>query len=201
MSPKPDVSAERIPQILEAAVAVFSRKGLASARMDDIAKEAGLSKGTLYLYFDSRDAIIQGIMESFLARELDLAQELIEAELPCIEKIDHLTTIMVSDVTKLQPFIPLYLEFIALSIRAPQVQNAIQAYFSAFIHLIQTILQQGIADKEIREVDAHDTALTLAAVVEGSILIWVYAPEQINPEQQIRKGIQVLVDGLVRKGE
>ena len=54
MSPKPDVSAERKQQIFEAAVACFGRKGYHLTTMDDIAAECGLSKGSLYWYFDSK---------------------------------------------------------------------------------------------------------------------------------------------------
>ena len=61
MSPKPDVSEERTAQIITAAMQVFAQQGLEKARMDDIASESGLSKGTLYLYFKSKDAIISAI--------------------------------------------------------------------------------------------------------------------------------------------
>ncbi len=52
MSPRPDVSEERKQQILEAAIAVFARLGFRSARMDDIAEQAGLSKGGCAGYFE-----------------------------------------------------------------------------------------------------------------------------------------------------
>ena len=61
MSPKPDVSEERKEQIATAATKIFSEQGFDKARMDDIASEAKLSKGTLYLYFKSKDAIIKHI--------------------------------------------------------------------------------------------------------------------------------------------
>lgn len=51
MSPRPDVSEERKNQILEAAIAVFARLGFQQTRMDDIAEQAGLCKGALYLYY------------------------------------------------------------------------------------------------------------------------------------------------------
>ena len=63
MSPKPDVSDERKYQILNAAEQVFTKKGLDLARMDDIAEETGLSKGTLYLYFKSKDDLIIAILD------------------------------------------------------------------------------------------------------------------------------------------
>ena len=58
MAPKPDVSEERKQQILEAASEVFSQKGFDNARMEDIAEQTGLSKGSLYLYFKSKDDLI-----------------------------------------------------------------------------------------------------------------------------------------------
>ena len=63
MSPRPDVSDERKNQILNAAEQVFTKKGLDLARMDDIAEETGLSKGTLYLYFKSKEELIIAILD------------------------------------------------------------------------------------------------------------------------------------------
>jgi len=57
MSPKHDVSEERKSQILDAAMDTFSEMGFHKARMSDIAETSGLSKGSLYWYFDSKDSI------------------------------------------------------------------------------------------------------------------------------------------------
>ena len=76
MSPRPDVSEARKEQILAAALAVFSRLGLAQARMDDIVAEAGLSKGAIYWYFTGKDEIIAAILESIRSQgKLDEARE------------------------------------------------------------------------------------------------------------------------------
>ena len=69
MSPRPDVSEERKDQIMNAAEDVFTQKGFSDARMDDIAEETGLSKGTLYLYFKSKEDLVIAILDRiFLAR-------------------------------------------------------------------------------------------------------------------------------------
>lgn len=52
-------------EILEAALSVFAEKGFAAARMDDIAHRAGVTKGTIYLYFRSKEDVFKS-----LAREL-----------------------------------------------------------------------------------------------------------------------------------
>ena len=63
---------ERPKQILDAALAVFAERGLAAARLDDIAKRAGLSKGTIYLYFPNKEElfreVVRGSVITFIAR-------------------------------------------------------------------------------------------------------------------------------------
>ena len=53
---------ERPRQILDAALAVFAERGLAAARLDDIAKRAGLSKGTIYLYFPNKEELFREVI-------------------------------------------------------------------------------------------------------------------------------------------
>jgi AcrR family transcriptional regulator len=53
----------RPQEILEAALAVFAEKGFAAARMDDIAARAGVTKGTIYLYFDGKEALFKALLQ------------------------------------------------------------------------------------------------------------------------------------------
>ena len=78
MSPKPDVSRERIPQIIEAALAVFSQKGLHEASMSDIAQQAGISKATIYLYFQSKDDLIFSALRESLNEGIRELEEILD---------------------------------------------------------------------------------------------------------------------------
>ena len=49
-------------EILDAALKVFAAKGYAAARMDDIAREAGVAKGTIYLYFENKEAVFKSLV-------------------------------------------------------------------------------------------------------------------------------------------
>ena len=59
-----DLADERRTQILEAALTVFAREGLHDARMEDIATTAGISKGAVYLYYKSKDAVIEALLRN-----------------------------------------------------------------------------------------------------------------------------------------
>ena len=62
---------ERPRQILDAALQVFGEQGLAGARIDDIADRAGISKGTIYLYFPSKDDLFREVLRDAFVGMLD----------------------------------------------------------------------------------------------------------------------------------
>lgn len=67
----------RPEEIIEAAIEVFGQQGFARTKLDDIARKAGVSKGTLYLYFDSKDALFRAMMKQRLESKLASAEDLL----------------------------------------------------------------------------------------------------------------------------
>nr|BBH93326.1 TetR family transcriptional regulator [Thermogemmatispora argillosa] len=62
--PKAEGSEDRREQIIDAALRVFARKGVARATNKDIAREAGITPGLIYYYFADKDALLQAVIES-----------------------------------------------------------------------------------------------------------------------------------------
>ena len=60
-------SAARPEEILEAALSVFTEKGFDAARMEDVARVAGLSKAGVYLYFPSKTALLEALIQAKVA--------------------------------------------------------------------------------------------------------------------------------------
>jgi len=71
---------ERQEIILKAALEVFSERGFAAARLDDVAQRAGVAKGTLYLYFPDKETLFERMLQSVAAPALALLSRLAEAE-------------------------------------------------------------------------------------------------------------------------
>jgi AcrR family transcriptional regulator len=63
-------SEARPGEIIEAALAVFAEKGFAAARLDDIAARAGVSKGALYLYFETKQDLFRAVVRETVAPNL-----------------------------------------------------------------------------------------------------------------------------------
>ena len=69
---------ERAPEILEAALACFAEKGFAATRMDDIAARAGITKGTIYLYFESKEAVFKALARQSIGERIAAVTEQLE---------------------------------------------------------------------------------------------------------------------------
>ncbi|AGY56421.1 TetR/AcrR family transcriptional regulator [Gloeobacter kilaueensis] len=68
----------RPAEIIEAARVVFESRGYAAARLDDIAEVAGVTKGTIFLYFDSKEALFRAVIEATQTPPLALVTGLID---------------------------------------------------------------------------------------------------------------------------
>ncbi|MFI4964287.1 MAG: TetR/AcrR family transcriptional regulator [Caulobacterales bacterium] len=71
--------ADRPAEIVEAAMAVFAERGFAAARLDDIARRAGVSKGALYLYFETKQDLFRAVVAQAIAPNLQAVRAMIAA--------------------------------------------------------------------------------------------------------------------------
>lgn len=68
----------RPEEILDAALELFTEKGFAATRMTDVAKKAGISKGTLYLYFESKEAIFRAVVHELITPQIERVELTLE---------------------------------------------------------------------------------------------------------------------------
>ncbi|HEX4302568.1 MAG TPA: TetR family transcriptional regulator [Rhizomicrobium sp.] len=69
----------RPAEILDAALKVFAAKGFAAARMDDIARAAGVTKGTIYLYFENKEAVFKALVRTEIGGALGMVSAQVAA--------------------------------------------------------------------------------------------------------------------------
>jgi AcrR family transcriptional regulator len=68
----------RIPELLEAALHVFAETGYRRTRLDDVAQRAGVTKGTIYHYFDTKEALLLGVVEHYQALAFGRIEEALQ---------------------------------------------------------------------------------------------------------------------------
>ncbi len=201
MSPRPDVSEERKNQILEAAVSVFARLGFQQTRMDDIAHEVGLSKGALYLYYKSKDAIIASLLKYFFAQEFKHLHSFVEAgqQGSSREQLLLLSRHYASVMTWMAKFMPIAFEFYAVAGRDKEVRQFLKDYFQDYRLLLASLIQRGIDRREFRPVDAEAIATTLTALYEGLALLYFVDPQAVQWAEQAETSTRLLLEGIEQK--
>ncbi|WP_165423004.1 TetR/AcrR family transcriptional regulator [Ktedonosporobacter rubrisoli] len=201
MSPRPDVSEERKSQILQAATAVFARLGFHQARMDDIAQQAGLSKATLYLYFESKEAIITALLKIFFDQELYKLRDWMASEHPgsISEQIMDITEQLVEDVAWISSVISIAHEFYALAARREDVREFLRAHYREYRFLFARLIQQGIERGEFRQVDPESVAISLMALYEGLSLLGLIDAQAMQLARTSENTMRLLLAGLAKE--
>jgi len=91
-------TAARRDAILEAALDEFSAKGFASARLDDVAKRAGIAKGTIYLYFADKESLFQELIRAKMVPVVGSLELAFATELPLRTVVEQAVEIFVREV-------------------------------------------------------------------------------------------------------
>ena len=91
-------TAARREAILEAALDEFSARGFAAARLEDVAKRAGVAKGTIYLYFADKEALFQELVRFQIGPVMSAFETVLASPLPLKSLIDQAIEIFAREV-------------------------------------------------------------------------------------------------------
>ncbi|MCK4489873.1 MAG: TetR/AcrR family transcriptional regulator [Anaerolineales bacterium] len=199
MPPKNNVSEKRRNQILDAAMKTFSEVGFHKARMSDIADTSGLSKGSLYWYFDSKDSIILNLLEKFFEPELKDLRALLTDNRSAEDRLEIYIDRVSDDMLAMLKWMPLIHDFIALAFRKEPVRKAISSYYQRHLEILLSLIQQGLDAGEFQADSAMEASIAIGSIIEGTVLLWVYDPSQIDIKYHIKSNINLLLQGLRTK--
>lgn len=199
MPPNSNVSEKRKNQILDAAMKTFSEVGFHKARMSDIADTSGLSKGSLYWYFDSKDSIILNLLEKIFEPELNDLKALLTDSRSAEDRLGIYVDRVSDDMVAMLKWMPLIHDFIALAFRKEPVRKAISSYYQRHLEILLSLIQQGLDSGEFQADSAMEASIAIGSILEGTVLLWVYDPSQIDIKYHIKSNINLLLKGLRTK--
>ncbi len=84
--------------ILAAALDEFSERGFAAARLDDVARRAGVAKGTIYLYFRDKESLFQELIRAMLTPLVGSIEAMGQVDVPLSALADHIVDLFVREV-------------------------------------------------------------------------------------------------------
>lgn len=196
MSPRIDVSEERKAQILEAARETFTERGFHKTRMTDIAEASGLSKGALYWYFESKDAIILSLLKMVFESELQVMETLLGDNRSAEERLLMYAERGAEDIQNMLKWMPLVYEFLVLAFRRDPIKKFISSVYRRNMELLEELIQQGINSGEFQASNARNAAIAMGSIIEGTLMLWMYDPGGIDITDHILSSTQFLLQGL-----
>jgi len=193
----------RPEELLSAALELFVEKGFAATRTEEVAQRAGVSKGTLFIYFSSKEELFKAVVRENIVRpQTEGAEEIARFEGSSAELLSYLMlewwrrygATQASGISKL---------VMSEASNFPDLAIFFQEEVVSPGHaLIASVLQRGVDRGEFRPVDMD---LTVHSVLAPLLFLvtWKHsmAPccpssQQINPETFIRHHADLLVRGL-----
>jgi AcrR family transcriptional regulator len=197
LAPRVVDKAERRAHILRAAVRVFARQGYHFTVMDDIALEAGVSKGALYLYFESRDKLLEAAFTEYMAQWDVETKALLENDAPPLDRLRTLILLTLEMVAADPEIARALLDFWVAGLydeRQPHID--FKPYYAWYRTCIRQLLDEAITQGTVRPDLPPQAAAVLVGAIEGLILQWLVDPEAVPIGQIGDQVVDVVCQGL-----
>lgn len=169
-------------EIVDAALALFVERGFASTRLDDVAERAGVSKGTVYLYFDSKEALLAEAVGRDVAPLLaDFSRQLSDPAIRASALIERFVRRwwQVLSASPLQGVPKL---MVSESGNFPELARHFVVSFIARMQdgVLATVLRKGIASGEFAPVDVD---YAVRVLIHGLVFmpIWLHSLGRVDP--------------------
>lgn len=192
-------------ELLDAALALFVEKGFAATRVEEVAARAGVSKGTLFLYFPSKEELFKAVVRENIAGRLDeWNQELGEFQGSSAELVryglhswwERIGMTPASGITKL---------IMSEARNFPEIAAFYeQEVIEPGDRLLRRVLQRGVDSGEFRPLDLDLAVYSLIAPMIF-LLMWKHslgmclpADQQLDPVAFLDSQVDLLLDGMRR---
>lgn len=185
--------------LIDAALRVFSRDGYAAAKMDDVALEAGVSKGTVYLYFESKERLFEAMVKAKMLPMLDEVAAMVGQ--PGTSAAARLRAHMKFFYTKVLNSDRRHIMRLIMA-EGPNFPHLAAFYHAQILSrgqaIIQMILEDGVRAGEFRQMPKHGLAQN---VVAGALVaaIWklVFDPYQpLDLDAYFETHLDLILNGL-----
>jgi AcrR family transcriptional regulator len=197
-----EIRQARSTQILQAARQVFAQQGFHATRMSDIAQAAGVSQGTLYHYFSSKDELFLAVLRPWNEQVAEIAKQLPAGEALVTDRFWLINQIATNFFETDQDLLPVFVEYWAYIQRNPKAAAAFKEFFQVMQQSIQDILSRGIEMGEFKPVDVEILSALPLAILDGTILLTaVVGQEAINPIELLKQSQRLVFEGLLTKRE
>jgi AcrR family transcriptional regulator len=191
----------RPAELLDAALDVFAEKGFAAARMEDIAARAGAAKGTIYLYFPSKEAVFEALVRQAIVPNIERAEALADAHDGPVAPLLRQMLALLAGVVRDSRIVVLPRLLVGELHKFPELARFYKRnVLDRGLGLIARMHRRGVESGEFRPQDSEAVArLVVAPVLLTAIFRTVFAPhddQPFDPEPVLSAHAETLLRGL-----
>jgi AcrR family transcriptional regulator len=195
------VSERKRSAILDAARTVFSRQGYACAAVGDVAAEAGIAKGTLYLYFKSKEELYLAALARDLGNLAHRASIEIEKAPTLRDQILAFLRVRLEYANANEDFLRIYLaEYGSLFVKSP-MHSDLCRLARENSRYVKRMVEQGAARREIRPVEAGAVATALIAIMRGMLETRILKWKEFQAADEAEFALDLLWNGIGRRAK
>jgi TetR/AcrR family fatty acid metabolism transcriptional regulator len=192
---------------MDAAMAAFSRRGLADCRMSDIADAAGLARGTAYLYFKSKEQLMISMYRLFSARTLEKQKAMLvqAGNLTARQLLDRACETFLKSAIAHRRTFSLWFQFLAMG-SSPSLGKAVRRTLAETYRghstYFEELIEKGKRTGEFRkDVTTRAVAAALVGLLEG-LMIRQYADAELTDlAADYPEMVRLILDGIRQKPE
>jgi len=165
-----DEQAAKRERILAAALKLFAHEAYQAVTMDRVAETAGVAKGTLYLYFPSKDALYLGVLSDGLDTGYRTYQSSADPRLPVVERLRRSIAVTVEFYDQRRDF----LQFLATEEpRLAEARNrAIERSRERAFNFLASLIEEGIRTGVFTRVDPRLATFTIQGAIRSLLLYY-----------------------------
>jgi AcrR family transcriptional regulator len=190
----------RHKEILQAARRIFASLGYAAASVEDIAKEAGMAKGTVYLYFKSKEEVFVAVLASQLESLTNQTIEGMSAAETFDERLTVFLNLRLAYLRNNEDFLRIYMaEFDGCGSRSTLISELVDRLYWRGIDSIRQCVEQAIARDELRPVHAEAAAVAIYDIAKGFVLRHLRGRTHLPPEEDLAFTHSLILNGLRNK--
>lgn len=196
------VTAFRTREILTAARRLLAQRTLENITMDDIAQEAGVAKGTIYLYFSSKDELIQDLLSEVgeaLARKVEA---LVTQNRPAPDRLRELISLFLRHVEQERVLFPIYLRELVRSRsgRETRLSPKLRELDEKIVGLIARLLTEGQEEGCFVRANPRLIAYLFKGMVRTAGYLQMTGELGSMQEEALPVILQLLFSGIVLAG-
>ena len=186
-------------QIINAAIEVFAKMGLDKGKIDDIAKVAGIGKGTVYGYFKSKDELFSAIEKMFIYDSVDQIEALTKSNKSPTEKIEKIVNYSITMHEEMGDAALIIAELWAQHGRGQlhgHKESVFADMYRDFNDSVLKVLSEGIKTNEFRDMNKEGVAALLLAFIDGAIWQSVIFKGEMQFKRRLKEAAKSFMQGI-----